>query len=217
MKWLLSVLLVLNLGVAGYFVFWPQWHAGANESAAPLNVDRLSLTHQARGLAVTASPAPRAPVTEALCVEWRGLTLEEFSRVREQLKSLAASRPMSFSENPANTRQWVIFPPLPSAQSANEKLRELTAVGVTDAFIVKEGVWRNALSLGLYANAQASARRVSELEAKGVLGTRVEQVPKQGTDYYFVVKSEDPEVLKSLSGIKQPYPNSRQSRVACPS
>lgn len=217
MKWLFAGLLALNLGVAGYFVLWPQWRMGAAESAAPLHADRLSLTRQVREMDISPSPAPVQAKNVALCMEWRGLTLDEFARVRGELKSLAASRPMSFSENPVNTRHWVIFPPLPSMQSANEKLGELTAVGVTDAFVVKEGVWRNALSLGLYANAQASGRRVAELEARGVLGTRVELVPKQGTEYYFVVKSEDPEMLKSLSSIRQPYPNSRQSRVACPS
>ncbi len=50
-----------------------------------------------------------------------------------------------------------------------------------------------------------------------MLGTRVELVPRKGTDFYFVVKSQDQDVLKSLSNIKLPYPNSRQSRVACPS
>lgn len=218
MKWLLGGLLVLNLAVAGIYHFMPTWRAGSSEAAAPLNVDRLSLRSQSRHTDTQPpGPAPVESPTEALCVEWRGLTPDEFAQAREQLKSLAASRPMSFTETPTNTRHWVIFPPLPSAQSANEKLSELTAVGVQDAFVVKDGPWRHALSLGLYANGQASDRRINELEAKGVLGTRVELVPRKGTDFYFVVKSQDQDVLKSLSNIKLPYPNSRQSRVACPS
>jgi len=150
-------------------------------------------------------------------VEWRGLNREEFAQVRQQLKSLAGERVMSFTEVPLNTRQWVIFPPLPSAESAAAKLSELTAAGLTDAFVVKDGDWRNAISLGLYADADAAQRRILEVEGKGVLGTRVEVLPRQGTDFYFVIRSEDPDTLKSLSGIKQAYPNSRQSRVACPS
>jgi len=83
--------------------------------------------------------------------------------------------------------------------------------------VVKDGVWRNAISLGLYANNEAARRRVREVEDKGVLGTRVEQQPRQGTDFYFVIRSEDPDALKGLGEIKQAYPGSRQSRVACPS
>lgn len=218
MKWLLGGLFALNLAVAGFYYFVPGWQVRPSESGVPLNADRLSLKTQPKGLeAAPASAAPKDAAPAALCVEWRGLALDEFAQVREQLKALAASRPMSFTEIPTNTRYWVIFPPLPSAPSANEKLRELIAVGVQDAFVVKDGPWRHALSLGLYANGQAAERRIDELEAKGVLGTRVELVPRKGTDFYFVVKSQDQDVLKSLSGIKQPYPNSRQSRVACPS
>jgi hypothetical protein len=88
---------------------------------------------------------------------------------------------------------------------------------VQDAFVVKDGSWRNAISLGLYANDEMAQRRVVELEDKGVLGTQVELLPRQGTEFYFVIRSEDPDALKSLSEIKQAYPNSRQSRVACPS
>jgi hypothetical protein len=150
-------------------------------------------------------------------VEWRGLSRDDFRQVREQLKALAGERVMSFTEVPLNTRRWVIFPSLPSPQSAAAKLAELTAAGVQDAFAVKDGVWRNAISLGLYANDEAAGRRVRELEDKGVLGIRVEVLPRQGTEFYFVIRSDDPEALKGLSGIKQSYPNSQQSRVACPS
>jgi hypothetical protein len=152
-----------------------------------------------------------------LCVEWRGLNRDEFALVRDQLKELAAERVMSFTEVPLETRHWVIFPPLPSADSAAAKLDELVAAGVQDVYVVKDGAWRNAISLGLYANAEIARRRVSEVENSGVLGTRVELQPRQGTDFYFVIRSEDPDALKSLSGIRQAYPNSQQSRVACPS
>jgi hypothetical protein len=130
---------------------------------------------------------------------------------------MAGGRVMSFTEVPVDTRQWVLFPPLPSPESAEAKLGELAAAGLKDAFVVKDGIWRNAISLGLYANDEAARRRVREVEDKGVLGTRVEVQPRQGTDFYFVIRSEDPDALKGLGEIKQAYPGSRQSRVACPS
>ena len=143
------------------------------------------------------------------------MSRDEFSLVREQLKALAGERVMSFTEVPLNTRIWVIFPPLPTAQAAAAKLNELAAAGVKDAFVVKDAAWRNAISLGLYANAEAAERRVREVEDKGVLGTQVEVLPRKGTDFYFVIRSEDADALKSLDAIKQAYPNSQQSRVAC--
>ncbi len=216
MKWIVWALLALNLAVAGVFIgrdHWPQPASGLN---APMNVDRLSLRSQSAP-ASRVTPQQQAVQAEALCVEWRGLSVGEYPQAREQLKALVNERVMSFTEVPLNTRHWVIFPPLPSAESAGAKLSELAAAGVLDAFVVRDGVWRNAISLGLYANDEAARRRVREVEDRGVLGTRVELQPRQGTEYYFVIRSEDPEALKSLSGISQAFPNSQQSRVACPS
>lgn len=215
MKWMTWSLLAANLLVAGFFIgraYLPQ--TGSNETA-PMNVDRLSLRSQA-GSASSDAPPKEVVAPKAFCIEWRGLNQGEFTQVREQFKTLANERVMSFTEVPVNTRNWVIFPPLPSAESAAAKLSELMAVGIEDAFVVKDAPWSNAISLGLYANNESAQRRVSEVEDKGVLGTRVEVQPKQGTDYYFMIRSEDPDALKSLGDIKQAYPNSRQSRVACP-
>ena len=215
MKRITWILLAANLAVAGLFIgrdYWPETPA---DQTAPLNVDRLSLRSQSE----TASKRTPPPIgeVEALCVEWRGLSPEEFTLAREQLKALAGERVMSFTEVPLETRHWVIFPPLPSPESAVAKLDELVAAGLEDAFVIKDGIWRNGISLGLFASDEAARRRVLEVEEKGVLGTRVELLPRQGTEFYFVIRSEDPEALKSLSGIKQAYPNSQQSRVACPS
>ncbi|MHB1092391.1 hypothetical protein [Thiobacillus sp.] len=216
MKWIVWALLVANLAVAGFFIGRSNWPQEDIAQTASLNVDRLSLRSQSTSTHGE-TPSSSVAASPALCVEWRGLDREEFVRVRQQLKSLAGERVMSFTEVPLNTRQWVIFPPLPSAESATAKLSELAAAGVKDAFVVKDGDWRNAISLGLYADVDAAQRRVLEVERKGVLGTRVEALPRQGTDFYFVIRSDDPDTLKSLGGIKQAYPNSRQSRVACPS
>jgi hypothetical protein len=214
MKRIVWSLVVVNLLLAGYFATAQLWLEAPPERTASLNVDRLSLRTEPE-----TSPRRMPPTrseAETLCVEWRGLNPTEFVEVRERLKALAGERVMSFAEMPLETRHWVLFPPLPSPESAAAKLDELVATGLEDAFVVKDGVWRNAISLGLFATHEAASRRVLEVAKKGVLGTHIEVLPRHGTDYYFVIRSEDPEALKSLSGIKQAYPNSQQSRIACP-
>jgi hypothetical protein len=219
MKWIAWGLLLANVLVAGYFIGRSHWPQTSPQNATALNVDQLSLRGQSAlpPMQPPASTNPQTPAqATALCVEWRGLRPDELIPVREQLKALAGERILSFSEVPLSTRFWVIFPPLPSELAAVAKLAELAAAGVNETFVVKQGAWRHAISLGLYANAEAARRRVSEVERKGVLGTRIEVQARQGSGYYFMIRSEDPEVLKNLSDLKQPYPNSQQSRVACP-
>lgn len=211
MKWMAWMLLFANVLVAAFFLgrdYWPQADAG---KVVPLNVERLSLRSQS----TSPRPAPPPSVETALCVEWRGLTAADRATVREQLKAMVSQQVMSFSEPPIDTLRWVIFPPLPSLQSATAKLAEFVAAGIEGGEVVKQGEWQHAISLGQFDADEAARLRVRELEDKGVLGTRIELVPKPDTDFYFVIRSEDPDMLKGLDALKQPYPNSRQSRVAC--
>lgn len=214
MKWLALILLISNLGVAGFFLVADFWPSAPLEVNAPLNVERLSLRSSSR----PPSAAPRLPnkaPSSALCVEWRGLEPADFTRAREQLKNMTSNHVMSFTEVPLNTYQWVVFPPLPSRTAAVAKLAELTEIGIDDIFIVQEGIWTNALSLGLYVNVETARRRTRELEEKGVHGTRIEIQPKPDTAYYFMIRSDDANALKSLNEAKTAYPNSALSRVAC--
>ena len=211
MKRIALILLAANLGVAAFFLGSEFFGKTGAALPPPLNVDRLSL----RG---AASPpvTDRAAVDAAgLCVEWRGLAPAEFARVRETLKNMAQERIMSFTETPLETQQWVLFPALPSRGAAQAKVAELRAAGVTDIFIVRDGDLANALSLGLYANETMARRRIRELEEKGMLGARIQTQAKPGTGFYFVVRSDDADALKSLSDIKSAYPESSLTRVAC--
>ena len=214
MKWLALILLIINLAVAGIFLGIDQWISTPSAAHAPLNTDRLSLRSASRTQIAGVQLADKPP-SSALCVEWRGLETTDFARAREQLKGMTSDHVMSFTEVPLESRQWVIFSPLPSRAAAQSKLAELIAVGIQDVFVVKAGSWANALSLGLYANEDMARRRVRELEEKGVHGIRIESQPKQGTAYYFVIRSDDADALKSLNEAKTAYPNSALSRVGC--
>lgn len=215
MKWVALSLFIANIAVAAGFLSLDAWKSEPTSAQAPLNADKLSLRSTARGPALADRDPGKPPSSPALCVEWRGLEPAEFVRAREQLKTMTGDHVMSFTEVPLENRQWVVFPPLPSRAAAKAKLDELGTVGVTDIFIVQSGTWANALSLGLYATEELARRRVRELEEKNVLGLRIEPQPKQGTAYYFVIRSDDADALKSLSDAKTAYPNSALARVAC--
>lgn len=213
MKRIAWALLAANLLAAAFFLGQLYLAQSDSDKTLSINAERLSLRSHS-----SPAPKPLPPKQEAaLCVAWRGLTLAEFDLAREQLKAMINEQVMSFTEVPEKTLRWVIFPSLPSEQSANAKLRELEAVGIKDAAVVKEGVWQHAISLGQYDQDEAADKRVRELESRGILGTRIELLPQPDTTFYFVIRSEDRDVLKGLSAIKQAYPNSQQSRVACPS
>jgi hypothetical protein len=110
---------------------------------------------------------------------------------------------------------WVIFPPLPSEAASQVKLKEIAALKVKDAFVIKEGVWKNGMSFGLYSTEDAARRYILELENKGLSGLRLETKPKEGTTYYYLVRSEDAATLRDLDEIRQNLPATTLTRVAC--
>jgi hypothetical protein len=212
-KKLALVLLALNLGFGAFFIGREQLAGTLDmEDNAPIEIGRMSLRSLGASRPTDGAVAGQ---DEPYCVEWRGLTPPEFARAREQLKGVVSERVMSFTEVPLNTRYWVVFPPLPSVESARLKLSEFAAAGLQDATVVSAGDWQNAISFGLYGSEELARRRVRDIEGSGVLGTRIEQQPVQGTDFYFVIRSADREALKNLNELKAGYPNSQLSRVAC--
>lgn len=211
----LSVLLVLlNLAVGGYFL-WVESSNSPSDERMSLHSDRISLRRTEVSVADTPRPAPKEPETQLICVEWRGLPTAEFEAGRSALRNLASEQPLSVIETPLERSYWVIFPPLPSREATLTKLGEIKALGIKDAFTINEDPQRNGISLGLFGSEEFARRRVLDLEAKGLTGLNIETKPRQGTGYYFVIKSEQPEVLKQLDKLRQTYPSTTLSRVDC--
>jgi hypothetical protein len=216
MRILMVALVLLNLAVGGCFI-WANTSNSVDANRESLHSDRISLR---RSEVTMANAAPANPVEkntrgEAICLEWKGLPEQEFEHGREALRNLAGEQPLSVIEAPLARVYWVVFPPLPSRESALTKLGEIKALGIKEAFVITEEAQKNGISLGLFGNEELARRQVRELEAKGLTSLNIETRPKQGTGYYFVIKSEQPEVLKQLDKLRQTYPSTTLSRIDC--
>ncbi len=217
MKWIAGALLLINL-LAGAYSYWAQSQSNAQAVAySPINAEKITLL-SAQPAGSHAPAAPRnsaAQASEPICVEWRGLGEADLATAREAIKNLAVQRVLSAEELPVDKMYWVMFPPLPSEAAAQVKLKEMAALKVKDAFIIKEDNWKNGLSFGLYSTEDSARRYLRELDQKGVSGLRLETRPKQGTAYYYFVRSEDANTLRDLDVIRASLPATTLTRVAC--
>jgi hypothetical protein len=216
-KWIAGVLLLANLAIGGYFLWVRDGSTLQSGQYMPLNADKIVLqsVHLADGYPSKPTEAASAAAGEQICVEWRGLLESDLNRGREAIKALAAQRVLSVEELPVNRMYWVIFPPLPSQASSEVKLRELKALKVQEALVINDGIWKNGISLGLFANEEVARRRLREIETAGISGLRLETKPKEGTAYFYLIKSEDIGTLKDLDTIRQTFPATTLTRVAC--
>lgn len=216
-KWVALILLFANLVLAGVFSWMQNQSSAEAGQNAPLNSSKIVL--QSARILNNDTPEPSAmPSTilgEPICVEWRGMTESDLERSRDAVKKLAAKRVLSVEELPVDRMYWVIFPPLPSAAAAKLKMEEFASLKVRDALIIKDGIWRNGISLGVFGQDNAARSHLRELEKKGASGLRIETRAKQGTSYYYVVKSEDATTLRELDEIRLNFPATTLVRVAC--
>lgn len=215
MRALIVVLVLVNLAVGGYFL-WRNSPASLSEESESLHSDQISLRRSEVSVADKPVAAPRMETRlKEICVEWRGLPDADFANAKDALRSLADEQPLSFVETPLVRMYRVVFPPLPSRNALQTKLEEIKALGVKDGLTISDEPLRNGISFGLYDSEELARRRMRNLEARGLTGLNIEPRPRPGTGYYFVIKSEQPEVLKRLDRLRQTYPSSTLSRVDC--
>lgn len=77
---------------------------------------------------------------------------------------------------------WVFLPPFVSRTRAEEKLRELKSQGV-QGFIVKDGVFVNAISLNHFSRPELAQSFLAQMKEKGIMGEYRELVTA-GAEYW---------------------------------
>ncbi|MDR0528529.1 MAG: hypothetical protein LBG69_02820 [Zoogloeaceae bacterium] len=154
-------------------------NAGAPSEAAPPVLAPAPVSAEAAPVAPpTAAAAPAAapsgtataslPVTAApvsACLRLEALSIEEL----ETWAKNARAAKLQVSTRRDET-WWVYIPQQTGRAAAEKKAAELTKLGVTDFFIVNEGDYRFAISLGVFSRdgEEAAQRHLQVLRGKGV-------------------------------------------------
>lgn len=174
---LIVLLVVLNLGVAGWWA-WRAPPAGPPAPEAPPDAPRLRLVGEAADPQSTPDSAtrrvaqmPATPVplpADAVCH-----SLGPFAdrAAVQDAQALLGERVLQalVRERPAGpVRAWrVIVPPLPTAEQAAALAGRIAAAGFSDYFVMREGADTNAIALGRFRGEGSARRREAELVAAG--------------------------------------------------
>ena len=185
------MLLMLNLGAAGWWLFQPPARAAVIAEATP-TLRLLRERDAAVGPASVASvPVPPAPVTDTppapvppaetapvpppvaaapVCLRF-GPFADAAARTAagNALGGLGATA-LSPRDVPARgARGWKVFlPAQPSREAAQALAKQLEAAGVRDLFVMAQGEEANSIALGRFSTEAGARRRQAELRAKGV-------------------------------------------------
>ena len=189
---LLLLLLVLNVGVAAWWLLRPEPLPVVDvlppaaprlqlvgETTAAAGKPAASATASAARAAVPASTSmPSAPASVpatapgTTATAMRCLRLGPFASDATLAHAQSTLQPrvarMAVATVPASARGWRVWlPPLADRGAAQAMATRIGAAGFSDYYVVPDGADANSIALGRYGNEDAARRRMAQLQAAG--------------------------------------------------
>lgn len=224
MKLLVWLLVLLNVGLLVYFnldTIAPA-PAAADRSIMP---EKLKILSQADLDATPQKVVPAAvevaPVTVAdaptSCYKWGNFTKTNLPAAQVVLVRLGLQSIVNQEQVAAEDRRfWVYYPPLKSAELAQQKAEEIKTMGVSELFIVQDSQWRNAISFGLFQDEQLASSLLNDLLEKGVKGaTKALRSPGKSLNS-LLIKAVTGGAALELQKIKPEFVGTEFVLAACP-
>jgi cell division septation protein DedD len=230
MKWVFSSLVVLNVA----FFLWVTGHWLPQQAAR--QAQRPSLSGEAMGVLAadvgTSSPSEieedepePSPVPGADADEAGGcLAVGPFSepKAADHAARLLEGMDLAYRRTTARERivegYRVLVGPLPSLAAAEAMRKRLSAMGLTDHYIIQSGL-ENAVALGFFSQQDKAKQFVADLASKGIkakLKPRVHDVPQA---VWLELPSPGPnaQIQQQLKDAQWIEPSAGVRRRPCPS
>jgi hypothetical protein len=155
--------------------------------------------------------------TTISCYKWGNFTKTNLPAAQVVLVRLGLQSDVKQEQTDNEDRRfWVYYPPLKTAELAQEKAVEIKAMGVEELFIVQDSQWRNAISFGLFQDEQLASALLSDLLEKGVKGaTKALRSPGKSLNS-LLIKSVTAGAALELNKIKPEFVGTEIEPAACP-
>jgi hypothetical protein len=171
-------------GAASSSVVAPTVGAGQSQGAPTAGASSAGASPTGAspsGASAAADPRPPAdaPTGAALVAALRAANCAEIGpmgeadavRVQVALDAVASDLSVATRRAEDITSWWVYL--APGAADVATRIAELRERGVTDTYVMPDGTWRGAISLGLFRQEELAVALQKSLAAKGVRGVRV--------------------------------------------
>jgi hypothetical protein len=187
---LFLLLLALNIGVACWFYFAPP-EAPADAPPADAGVTKLVLLSEAERGAPDADAPRERPEPAADPKKEHCLSIGAFATQADMRAAVKALMPLVTRIQFRETRvtevrgYWVYLPAPANRERALDIARQLSSKGIGNYYIVTAGEQPNAISLGLFDEAETAQQRLDEIRSLGfkpAMTPRSDEGPVYGID-----------------------------------
>lgn len=174
-------LLVLNIGIAAWWISGGNDAPGPTAAPAPANVPGLRLVSEIPVAKPVDAPSPPTAVS-ATTVQAPGETVAVAQCLRfgpfadgpardAARAALSAAGVAAIPQDTAarSGRGWKVHvPSFASREEARAMGERIKAAGISDWYVMNDGGDANSIALGRYGSEEAARRREAELQAKGI-------------------------------------------------
>lgn len=218
MKYLFWLLLLINIGLFGYFnrdIVLPKPAPTMEAEISPEKIKILS-PQEVEALAVEKKPVVVAPPPVIdVCFEWSVFSEANLSNAQMALQSLTLKATVKEQTVQSAKRFWVYKPPVKSSAEALKKAAEFKEMGITDVFVVQEPKWKNAISFGIFSDEQLAINLQKELQAKGIKNVE-KALRSQGKSYSsLLLKNLNETEIAEIKKLKPSFPAAELKEVSC--
>ena len=192
MRWIVYSLIVINLGIAGYFITRPTEDSIARTQDGNLGQGKtlvLLSEKQSGNLPVSQQPVRPDP-GKKLCYAL-GPYLDDLSARVAQARSLELGLTGLISQhkvpNLKDAEFWVHVRPLPSRGEGMTLLRKLQARSV-DSYIITQGDLADGISLGLFRQKSSADALQKKVTGLGFEDVAIREVGSTTTEFWVEIR-----------------------------
>lgn len=221
MKWLVALLVLLNAVLFGYFKLTEMQPAKENmlgheaihpEQLRILTSDELaSLPKRRDAIEAVQTALPQS----THCYEWGTFSAGDVTRARQVLDG----RHLTFTLHQKNTREnirfWIYIPPRKSMDEARAKAKELAAMGVEESFIIEDGQWKYAISLGMFKDEKLADRYLDDLRKQGVRSAIKGERSFERSENSFYISNMPTDVAAEIGKLLPEFPSAELKQMDC--
>ena len=227
-KWLFWLLVVVNVGLYGYFELSKPLNSGTSAGHESIQPEKMQLLtpQQLEALPKSASiptpmeqPSTEQPAPQALeqssCYEWGSFTAKRLVRARGVVDRFGLDTQAQVIANQEAIRYWVYIPPLRSFEEAQARNDALRSLGIADTFIVQDAQWKNAISFGVFKDEALAARLAEDMRNRGVTDVVKAVRNKEGRQSVLLIRNISDSTAEEIRKLKPDFPYSELKQVAC--
>ncbi len=218
MKWLLSILVIANLGLWLGQSLNEVPGTAKQPLHAPLMADKIQmLTPEEVEALPKTGEVEGTPKPEEIyaCYEWGSFSNHDLKQAQQVLSQQSVTATLEQKSTGEAARYWVYIPPLPSFQAALEKVVELKALGVEISFIIQEPPLRNAISLGVFKDERLATKLLEQLKRRGVVTAQKGVRNQEKGRTSLLINNMSAEMAIELSKMGARFPGSELKQINC--